>query len=88
MEIGELTRLFNAISVVLAFVAAGCWFYSAIVRVKPDEEERDEHGMHPAVIESNGEDVLKSFRAQSKWSAIAAVFAGIAALSQGLALLG
>ncbi len=77
----------NFLSVVFAFAAAANWFYSAKVRVKPVEKERDEQGMTPATITVDGADVFKSLRAQSKWSAIAALFAGGAAVRQGIAIL-
>jgi len=77
----------NMLSVTFAFAAAASWFYSAKVRVKPVEDERDEHEMRPATVTVDGADVFKSLRAQSKWSAIAALLAGVAAVLQGMALL-
>jgi hypothetical protein len=77
----------NMLSVIFAFAAAASWFYSAKLRVKPVEDERDEHGMRPATITVGGADVFKSLRAQSKWSAIAALLAGGAAVMQGIVLL-
>ena len=77
----------NTLSVLLAFVAAGCWLYSAVVRVKPVEGERDEDGMKPARIVTEGTDLFKSLRAQSLWNAVAASFAGMSAIAQAIALL-
>lgn len=77
----------NMLSVLFGFAAAASWLYSAKVRVKPLEDERDEHGMKPASISVDGTDIFKSLRAQSKWSAIAALFAGGAAVMQGTVLL-
>lgn len=74
-------------SIGFAFIAAASWFYSAIVRIKPVEGERDEQGMEPMVIVKDGADLFKSLRAQSCWSAIAASCAGGAAVLQGIALM-
>lgn len=86
METETVVTYLNGLSVLFAFIAAGCWLYSAVVRVKPVEGERDEHGMTPGKIVTEGADLLKSLRAQSLWSAIAASFAGISAIVQGVAI--
>lgn len=77
----------NVLSVILAFAAAASWFYSAKVRVKPVEGERDESGMEALTITVDGADLFKSLRVQSKWSAVAAILAGGAAILQGIVLL-
>lgn len=77
----------NILSVILSFAAAASWFYSATVRVKPEEGARDEDGMGPLRITVDGADLFESLSAQSKWSAVAATLAAGAAILQGIVLL-
>jgi hypothetical protein len=82
----ECIELLNYSAVVSAFMAALFWFLSAFVKGK-SSEERDETGMLQARITINGGDLSETLKKQSKFSAIAAVFAGISALLQGLVIL-
>lgn len=81
-----VVEFFNYGSVITAFMAAFFWFLSAFVK-GASKEEPDESGMIPASITVNGGDLSETLRKQSKNSAIAAVFAGLAAIFQALAML-
>lgn len=82
----ECIELLNYFSVATAFMAALFWFLSAFVKGKSPEVP-DESGMIPASITVNGGDLSETLKKQSKYSAIAAVFAGVAATFQGLVIL-
>lgn len=69
-----------------AFIAAFFWFLSAFVK-GVSKEKPDESGFISASIIVNGGDLSKTMRKQSKYSAVAAVFAGLAAVLQAMAML-
>jgi hypothetical protein len=64
-------------SAVFALIAAALWFASAWVRVPKKYP--------PALANKQADDLRKAVSRQSRWSASAAVGAGIAAACQGIA---
>ena len=71
---------------IFALLAAGCWFRSAVVKVKYDGEE-DSTGWTKGGISVNRNDPFETQKKQSYWSSRAAGFAGIAALGQFISAL-
>jgi hypothetical protein len=80
------------ISVIAALSASGLWFYSTQAKVKPDDSARDKDGLSPLQIlhiddEGNQWDILRTAECQVSWNKWAALAAGVAALSQAVAIL-
>ncbi|MDA9414088.1 hypothetical protein XH81_04315 [Bradyrhizobium sp. CCBAU 25360] len=81
------TILVNEASAGCAFVAAGLWLYSARVEIWADGQttaRRDNF-----VLDKDGRpyDLAGTARAQSRWSAYAAIAAAAAAVLQGVATM-
>lgn len=72
-----------------AIISAGLWFYSALVKVKPDAARLELDGMSPLTHTDTtaGSDIHETLRKQSKWNACAAVVASVAAFTQGISML-
>ncbi|HVL09350.1 MAG TPA: hypothetical protein VM512_09375 [Burkholderiaceae bacterium] len=90
-------QLLNYASAISALIAAILWFYSTVAKVESDYSEDIEKGIiylsfhggrGPIKIQKDGKriDMVASFDRQSIINACAAVFAGIAALTQAVAL--
>ena len=76
----------NGISSVLAVVAALLWFYSARVEVWADGQQAPRGDNMVMWKKGRLYDVTGTAAAQSKWSAYAAVAAGLSALTQTIGL--
>ena len=80
---------------VLAFLAAGCWFRAATVKVSREEAVAKakataaKKGQTPDLSGGSfdGWDFRETLSAQSRWNAWGAIAAGCAAIVQGLSAL-
>lgn len=74
---------------VAAFAAgsAACWLTSALVKVKHRNGVGADATWRDSSISSDGADVLKTMKKQSKWNTYAAWLAALAATSQAFAAL-
>jgi len=79
-------EIINYLSAVSAIIAAFFWFTSAVIKPKKKAKEPDETGWTEASISINGSDLSDLIKEQSKRSATAAIFAGIAAILQAIAV--
>jgi hypothetical protein len=79
-------EIINYLSALSAIIAAYFWFLSAIIKPKKKVKEPDETGWIEASISINGSDLSDLIKAQSKRSATATIFAGIAAILQAIAI--
>lgn len=85
----------SIVTAALAFVAAGCWFRAATVKVSRDKAvaklkaNAAKMGETPNLsgVSFDGWDVRETLSAQSRWNAFGAIAAGCAAILQGLAAL-
>lgn len=81
-----IVEVLNYLSATLAIIAAFFWFRSAVVKPKSQEKAPDEAGWYSASISVNGSDLSDLLKEQSRRSAVAAVFAGLAAIVQAIAI--
>ena len=79
-------EILNYSSVITALLAAIFWFISAFAKGGEPSEKPDSSGMTPASILIDGADLKETLKKQSKYSAIAAIFAGIASICQALVI--
>ncbi len=75
------------LSAVFAVVAAFFWFRSAVVKPKTREKVPDESGLYSASISIDGSELSDLLKEQSRRSALAAVFAGLAAIAHAIAIV-
>jgi len=86
MDHQSLTKFVSWTAASLAFISAAFWLWSAKVRV-PDFRDRASDG---AVIATDGDrawDALEGLRTGAQLSALAAFFAALAAVAQGISLV-
>jgi hypothetical protein len=74
-------------SALFAVSAAALWFYSAKVEVWADDQQGPRSDNMIILKDGRQFDVTGTAQAQSRWSAYAAVAAGLSALLQAIALL-
>ena len=82
----ENKDILDIIVIVSAFLASGFWFASGVVRIKYEPKTNDD-GFTEASISRGGSDVFATLDRQSYLSAIAALLAGVSAVSQGIIVL-
>jgi hypothetical protein len=87
INVPDIRVVLNAASVGFGLLAAGLWFWSAIVRMRY-KDKTDKNGWTAAAITDDaGNDIVKTLGRQSFWSAWGAVAAAVAALCQAALLV-
>lgn len=88
-QMGCVKQCLQWFSAGTAIISAGLWFYSAVIKVKPDSARLELNGMQPFTHTDTDadSDVHGTLRKQSKWNACAAAVASVAAFTQGISML-
>ena len=82
-----IVEVLNYLSATFAIIAAFFWFRSAVVKPKPYKDVPAESGWQSASISIDGSELSDLLKEQSRRSAVAAVFAGLAAIVQAIAII-
>ncbi len=87
-----MNDFFSWISIVLGFLSALCWLKASVVKVSYEQEvkRREKEARKKGEVANlssvtlDGWDMSGTFRAQSRWNALAALLASISIFSQSI----
>ena len=78
----ELSKIYSILSITFGLVSALLWIKSALVTVKANGEPSHGGWGGGTVQDGEGNDVVKTLKAQSVWNSYAAFFAALSAIFQ------
>ena len=80
-----MKSLFSWLAIISGLLSAVCWIVSAAVKVKANGLPTHDGWGGGSVQSGDGNDVVQTLVKQSIWNSIAAMFAGVSAITQALA---
>lgn len=81
-----MNPLLTLLSVISGVLSAICWIVSSVVKAKANGAPSHDGWGGGSVQDSEGNDVVQTLMKQSRWNAIAAIFAAVAAITQAIAI--